>query len=86
MHAQKCDDIITKKVKIGPHFQGAVGREKTNPTLIGVRHAFVQKQGIGISQVNDCKYRNTQLFSQEINLMCYDDGLLVEISYITVIE
>ena len=67
-----------------------VRREKTNPTFIGVRHAFVQKQGIGISQVDDCKYRNTQQFSQvaswEINLKCYDDELWVEISYITVIE
>ena len=67
-----------------------VGREKTNPTFIGVRHAFVQKQDIGISQVDDCKYRNTQLFSQvapwDINLKCYDDEPRVKISYVTVIE
>ena len=67
-----------------------VRREKTNPTFIGVRPAFVQKQGTGISKVDDCKFRNTQLFSQvaswEISLKCYDDELWVEISYNTVIE
>ena len=67
-----------------------IGKEKTNLTLIGARHAFVQKQGIGISQVNDCKYRNTQLFSQvaswKINFKYYDDGMQVETSYVTVIE
>ena len=49
------------------------------------------KRNTGICVLpDDCKYRNTQLFSQvtswQINLKCYDDGLQVEISYVTVIE
>ena len=33
------NQAIVKKVYIGPHVCGAVRKEKTNPTLIGVRHA-----------------------------------------------
>ena len=60
---------------------------KKSTTFEGLK----RKRNTGISVLaDDCKYRNTQLFSQvmswKINLKCYDDGLQVEISCVTVIE